>query len=707
VSSLVHLRHERVSVVADTSTGVPTIIYWGAPLGDDADLDSILVALERPIVHGGIDVVAPCSLVPEHGAGWPGRPGLSGRRADGSGWAPRFIPAADPFAARHRFIVASVAAPDGLAMSTSMELERVSGALVVQLTLTNVGDTPYELDRLAITLPVPGYAGELLTFEGRWTREFHERRAAWPVGAFVAENRRGRTSHEHPPLVFAGERSFGEWSGEVWGAHLAWSANHDLIAEHLPDGRRYVQMGELLHPGEVVLEAGQSYTSPRVVAVYGTGLTAATQQFHRHLREVPGHPTPERPRPVLLNTWEAVYFDHDVDRLKAFADAAASVGIERFVLDDGWFGGRRDDRRGLGDWWVSPDLYPNGLAPLISHVTGLGMEFGIWVEPEMVNPDSDLCRAHPEWALVTPGYEPVLGRHQLVLNLAHPDAFTEILTRLDALLSDHDIAYVKWDMNRDHIQGSGANGRAGTNAQTRALYRLLDELGQRHPNVEIESCSSGGARIDHEILRRTSRVWTSDCNDALERVRIQRGASMLIPPEVMGAHIGPTRSHTTGRRHDLAFRGTIALFGHLGVEWNVMELEDLERAQLAEIIGIHKRFRPLLHDSDTVRFDRPVDEAAWGVYSYDRSEALVCAARVASGPSLTSAPLRLPGLEPEQTYNVRHIGVPGLRLGPGRSIPAWFTNGIQLTGRQLAQHGLQLPALNPETAILLHLEAIE
>jgi alpha-galactosidase len=248
-------------------------------------------------------------------------------------------------------------------------------------------------------------------------------------------------------------------------------------------------------------------------------------------------------------------------------------------------------------------VYPDGLAPLIDHVTGLGMEFGIWVEPEMVNPDSDLLRAHPDWALTTDGYEPVLGRNQLVLDLGRPDAFAHILGLLDALLTDHDISYVKWDMNRDHVQGSGATGSAGTHAQTLALYALLDELRSRHPAVEFESCASGGGRVDLEILQRAERVWTSDCNDALERQTIQRGASMLLPPEVMGAHIGPRRAHTTGRRHTLAFRAATALFGHLGVEWNVARLDADERSRLAEVIELHKRFRPLLHSGDVVRFD--------------------------------------------------------------------------------------------------------
>ena len=704
MSGLVHLHVPGVSVVVDLRSGVPALAHWGADLGDDVDLEQLAAALEPPIVHGALDVVAPLTLVPEHGSGFPGRPGLAGRRGGGHDWAPRCTELAswtahDDGRALEAVSVDPVAQ---LRLTTALALS-VEGVLTARATLTNTGERRWSLDALTVSLALPEHADELLTFTGRHVRELHPRRAPWGHGAFVVENRRGRTSHEHPSLVYAGTTGFGEWQGEVWGAHLAWSGNHVLLAERLADGRRYLQLGELLHPGEVVLEPGQRYATPEVLGVYsGAGLNGVSSALHRRLRARPTHPT--RPRPVLLNTWEAVYFDHDSDRLRALADAAAAVGIERFVLDDGWFGSRRDDRSGLGDWVVSPDVYPEGLGPLIAHVRGLGMEFGIWVEPEMVNPDSDLYRAHPEWALTTAGYEPVLGRHQLVLNLAHPDAYAHVLGQLDALLRDHDVAYVKWDMNRDHTHGSGADGAAGTHAQTLALYRMLDELRARHPSVEIESCSSGGARIDHGILARTDRVWTSDCNDALERQTIQWGASLLIAPELMGAHIGPTRSHTTGRVHTLAFRAATAMFGHLGVEWNVLTLTDEERSQLAEAIALHKRFRPLLHGGDAVRFDTEPPARAHGVYAADRSEGLVCFTQLATGASHRLAPLRLPGLVPDQRYHLRPVALPGHgRLGPARRQPAWWRTGLTLTGRQLAVHGVQMPTLDPETAVLVHL----
>ncbi len=696
----------RTDVVVDVSTGAPTIVHWGSPLGEDADLDTMLSALSRPIVHGTFDTIAPVSVVPEHGAGFTGRPGLFGRRGGGRAWSPRFTPVSHEFSSdadgSGAVRLATHATDDvaQLALDVTIVLDH---AVHVRAKLTNTGDRRYSLDALTVTLPIAERAGELLSFDGRWAREFHPVRSEWLAGSLLAENRRGRTSHESPPLLFAGTRGFDEWNGEVWGAHVAWSGNHTMLAERLADGRRFLQAGELLHPGEIVLEPGQSYTTPETIAVYSRhGLTAATQGFHRSLRSRPDHPT--TPRPVLLNTWEAVYFDHDTDKLIALADSAADLGIERFVLDDGWFGSRRDDTQGLGDWWVSDAVYPDGLAPLISHVTRLGMEFGIWVEPEMVNPDSDIFRAHPDWALVTQGYEPVLGRQQLVLDLANREAFDFIHASLDTLLTDHDIAYVKWDMNRDHVQASNQQGAAGTNAQTLALYHLLDTLRRAHPTVEFESCASGGARIDHEILRRTERVWTSDCNDALERQTIQRGASMLIPPELMGAHIGPTTSHTTRRTQTLSFRAATALFGHLGVEWNVTKLTERERSALRAVIAMHKEHRELLHTGDVVRFDTDPAFNAHGVYAADRSEGIVAFAQLATASSQTPPPLRLPGLDADAKYRIEHLPIiPHEKWGAARLQPSWLRDGVALTGRQLAVHGVQPPTLHPESALLFKL----
>jgi len=697
VGGVKHLLGRDADVLIDVSFGAPVIAHWGLPLGD-IDGDSVVAAMARATVPGGLAVIAPISVVPEHGSGFSGRPGLTGHRRGGTSWAPRFHPAGVDDVPGG-VIVHAVDDVAGLRLTTTITLGDV---LAIDCAIANEGSNRYLLAGLQATVPLPAQASELLTFDGRWSREFQPVRREWHSGAWSAENRSGRTSHEHAPLLFAGEDGFGEWHGEVWGVHIAWSGNHLMYAECLLDGRRYVQAGELLHPGECCLEPGETYRSPTLLGVYSAkGLTAATRGYHRHARSLSAHPATTRP--VLLNTWEAVYFDHDTAQLSELATAAAAVGVERFVLDDGWFGSRRDSTSGLGDWTVARDLYPDGLQPLIAHVRSLGMDFGIWVEPEMMNPDSDIFRAHPEWALVTEDYEPVLGRNQLVLDLARPDAFDYVLRALDSLLRGHEIAYLKWDMNRSHVQASGADGAAGSSAQTRAVYLLIDELRVRHPAVEIESCAGGGGRVDLEILRRVQRVWTSDCNDALERQTIQRGTSMLLPNEVMGAHIGPTRSHTTGRMHSLAFRGLTAMFGHLGVEWNVLTLSDEERSQLTEMIGLHKRFRSLLHSGDSVRFDpvfngQTAASQAYGVYSTDRREALVVHVQLATGMSLLPPPLRLPGLLAAAQYTITHVPLPGSRI-------EWPASGLTLAGTQLAGHGVQLPLQHPESGMLLHLVA--
>ena len=367
--------------------------------------------LARPVAHAAIDTPIPIGIIADTSTGYTGRPGLRGARPDGSAWAPRFtlrdVERPDPATAVFQ-LDDEIAE---LAMTVTVTVDHV---MTVSARLHNAGPTPYGLLQLAPTVPLPAHAQDLVTFTGRWCREFQPSRTSFEA-ATVIENRTGRTSHAHLPALYAGSAAFDEQRGEVWGVQLAWSGNYTLIAECLPDGRRYVQAGELLEPMEVELTPGASYTAPDVVVAWSAeGLSAASQAFHRSVRS---RSPSVGSRPVILNTWEAVYFDHRLDTLRELADVAASVGVERFVLDDGWFGGRRDDTAGLGDWWVSDAVWPSGLAPIVDHVTGLGMEFGLWVEPEMVNPDSDLYRKHPEWTLATHGYEPVLGRNQLVLDV--------------------------------------------------------------------------------------------------------------------------------------------------------------------------------------------------------------------------------------------------------------------------------------------------
>ena len=730
----VHLRSAETSVVLEVTDGrMPTMVYWGVRL-EDADIPGVVETAVRPLPQATLDVEAPLGLVTELGDGFPGSPGLSGHRGGGEGYGPSFTGAviervtadsgdvyaanfdlADRLAALAIRIKVSLGADQQQADAdqSAKDVDRAD-VLRIDVSLTNVGDDDYVVDRLAPSVALPGWATELLTFTGRWTLELQSTRHDWQAGSWSSENWRGRTSHDRPPALFAGTSGFDETTGEVWGLQLGWSGNNRIVAERLSDGRRHIQLGELLYSGEVTLSPGQTLEAPSVYGAYSpAGIGAASRAFHQLVRSRPHHPGPDRPRPVILNTWEAVYFDHDVDTLKRLASLAAEVGVERFVLDDGWFTGRNDDSAALGDWVVDAAKYPNGLHPLIAHVRALGMEFGLWFEPEMVNPDSDLYRAHPEWALHDGRYPLRLGRNQLVLDLVNPDAWKYILDRIDRLLSEHEISYIKWDMNRDLARPTLHPGAgAGARDQTLAFYALLDELRRLHPGVEFESCSSGGARADLEVLSRSERIWTSDSNDALDRQAIQRGFSMLFPPEVMGAHIGPPRSHTTGRQHNLAFRGASAILGHLGIEWNLLTTDDTDRAQLAALVALHKQHRQLLHGGQFYRLDSS-DRAAntMGVVATDRSEALFVYARTGTAFESVHAPIRFSGLDPDRHYRLTSPELAGPPQDRGAKPPPWFSRSVGngeppvITGRALMQAGIQPPILDPESAVMLHLVA--
>jgi alpha-galactosidase len=431
------------------------------------------------------------------------------------------------------------------------------------------------------------------------------------------------------------------------------------------------------------------------------------------LRARPAHPS--TPRPLLLNTWEAVYFDHDINRLIELTDRAAEIGVERVVLDDGWFLGRRDDTAGLGDWIVDATVWPDGLAPLADHVHELGMQFGLWFEPEMVNLDSRLAREHPEWIL---GPSAGLGppaRHQYAVNLANDQAWAYLLERIDVLVSTYSIDYLKWDHNRDLHEAvlGDADGRdrPGVHAQTVALYRLLDTLKARHPALEIETCSSGGGRIDLGILARTDRVWASDCNDPVERQAIQRWTGQLLPPELIGSHVGPARAHTTRRVTSQSFRLATALFGHAGIEQDLTRCTPEELERLSAWAALYREFRALLHHGRVVRADL-TNEATLlhGVVSRDATTALLCWARLATSTEGQSGRVQIPGLSPDMDYRVRirgDIGQPSMhQVAP----PAWVSEALRdwiiLPGVILTVTGLPMPTLNPEQAMLIEVQAM-
>ncbi|MFG1703197.1 alpha-galactosidase [Nonomuraea sp. M3C6] len=680
-----------VALVLDRSgDGLPRVRHFGADLGP---VDAIALL---PVL-GSLSPVP--RLVPAQGDTWYGRPGLSGSRA-GEHWPVRWSLEDVQVAARPGAggtVTVTAADPDaGLELFTELAMD-TRGLVTMRHTVLNVAATPYRVEGLTCALPVPARAGELLDFTGRWALEKVPQRRAFGHGVWSRENRRGRTGHDGTGLLVAGTQGFGFRGGEVWGVHAGWSGDHVHYAERLHEGVALLAAGELLESGEITLAQGETYRTPLVYFTWSdSGLDDASARLHDHLRA-------ERSlsvRPVTLNNWEATYFDHGLDRLLELADRAAAVGIERFVLDDGWFRHRRDDRAGLGDWYVDEDVWPDGLHPLAEHVRKHGMQFGLWFEPEMVNLDSDLAREHPGWILGMPDRLPPPQRHQQVLDLARPEAYDYVLGRLDTLAGEYALDYIKWDHNRD-IAEPVHGGVPGVHAQTQATYRLLDELRRRHPGLEIESCSSGGARIDYGILARTDRVWTSDSNDALDRQAIQRWTGLLVPPERMGSHVGAPYDHITGRALPLGFRAATALFGHMGVEWDLTAASESELEELATWIALHKRFRPLLHAGRVVRADHPDPSALLhGVVTPERGlfAFVQLTSRVESGP----APLRLPGLDPAAEYDLRIAGP----IPAGTAMPGWADESLRLPGATLGELGLPGPSLRPASALLFEVERV-
>lgn len=697
--------HGVALVLGVPAVGLPHVLHWGADL--DAvtahDLDGLDAALSRQVAPGTLDAAWQVPVVASEADGWTGRPQLQVRTAVGIHRCRWIVDTVD--AGEADVAITAHDGASGLTLRWAATIE-AGGVVWVDLTVRNDG-VPIEIEWAEATLPVPTSVTHLTTFDGRWTREKRPIVTPVPAGAVARQSRRGRPGHDSPAaaLLTVGEPSW--QAGEVWATHVAWSSDATYRTDRITDAVTFLGGGEYLRSGEVVLDAGASYTAPRVAFTWSdAGLDGVAERFHTWMRARPGHPS--TPRPLTLNTWEAVYFDHDPDHLLALAEQAAAVGIERFVLDDGWFAGRRDDTTSLGDWVVDRSVWPDGLAPLADRVHELGMQFGLWFEPEMISLDSDAARAHPDWLLHDPGHldhaEGLSWRSQYVLDLAHPAATAHVRDQISALVTELGIDFIKWDHNRDLVD-SAHEGRPGGHAQMHAVYALLEELHRRHPALEIESCSSGGARTDLGILAVTDRVWASDSNDPVERQDIQLWTGLLLPPELVGAHVGPAQSHSSGRTTDLSYRLATSLLGSAGFECDISVFSDDERATVERFAALYRALRPVLH-SGTVSHPFLRDPAWRVTMTTTAEEAVVVAATVRSLEDARAERLRLRGLDPTRRYRVRVC----TELGDARHgwiTPAWFAAGeVELPGSVLAEVGLQLPCLWPAQAFVLHVTAL-
>lgn len=654
----------------------------------------------------------PSALLMEHSRGLFSRPGLIGYRIQngeaaghtgieaGTGWSTRF--ALDDAAESDGGGLIIHASDHDAGLELNTEIERMAGgALRVRHTIRNTETGIYMLERLDVSVPIDPECCEILDFSGRHMNERNPQRHRIQDGDWVREFRRGKPGFDGA-VLYAGTPGFSFNTGSVLCLQPAWSGNTELAVCRGGEDGPMAYAGELLLPGEIQLAEGESYSTPWVVvAASSHGLDPIMQGFHHWERTLPSHPSRQ---PVTLNVWEAVYMDQNREVLADIARRAASIGVERYVLDDGWFHLRRTDSSGLGDWWIDRDVWPEGLDELIGLVHSEGMQFGLWFEPEMVNPDSDLFRRHPEWVMQAGARLPELQRHQLVLDLTNPDASDYVFDAMSAILSRNAIDYVKWDHNRDLLE-AGTNqygGRAAVHEQTVAYYRLLDRLRGAFPNVQWESCASGGGRIDLGVVEHVSRFWTSDMTDALSRQRIQRWTVQSIAPEYLGAHVSAPTSHQTGRTYTLTFRAATAVFFGFGIEWDIRQASDDDLRQLSEWIAWYKEQRRLLHSGRFFNVDiNDGTVMAYGVAAEDGSQALLAHVQLDEPKHNRGVRVRVPGLVSDAEYSLRWAGPEPASAALEQLDPFGPLGRRTVTGAYLGLIGIRFPRCNPQTVRLV------
>lgn len=513
---------------------------------------------------------------------------------------------------------------------------------------------------MTINIDMTDHDYELLTLDGKWIRERLVHSRPLTEGIFSIDSKKGVSSANHNPFMCLKRSNTDEHIGECYGFSLIYSGNHQGLVEVNPHGILRLQMG--INPFEFswTLPCGESFSTPEVVMTYSdAGLNKMSRQFHRlineHLIPVPWQ---KKPRPILLNNWEATYFDFDEKKLMKLAKEAVKLGIELFVLDDGWFGQRNDDTSSLGDWYEDPKKLPHGLEGLSKKIRELGLDFGLWVEPEMVNKRSELYKKHPEWVIKLPNREPSEGRHQLMLDLSNQEVVNYLYDTLHHLFKRAQVSYVKWDMNRNisdlYSPTLGTRQAELSHRYVLGLYSLLERLKHAHPDILFESCASGGNRFDLGMLYYMPQTWTSDNTDAIERTYIQYGTSMVYPPSTMGAHVSGSPSHQVLRETPLETRFNVAAFGLLGYELDITALTKFQRKVISEQIAHYKRYRKLFQYGTFYRLQSPYTHniMMWVVVSEERDEAILGYYQERQEPNGGFESLKLTGLKEDYLYKV-------------------------------------------------------
>ncbi len=543
------------------------------------------------------------------------------------------------------------------------ELDLITRAVRVK----NVGESTVRLCKCAsLCLDFLHTEMDFIAFNGHHLMERCLDRAPLRSGVQSVGSTRGASSHQHNPFVILCGHQADEDSGLCYGAMLVYSGNFEAAVECSQYENTRLVMG--IHPHHFcwTLAPNGEFTAPEAALVCSpTGFGDMSRQFHRAIREhLIRDPYRGERRPVLINNWEATYFDFTADKLADIAREAAPLGIELFVMDDGWFGKRDDDDSGLGDWFVNEKKLPGGLGALAPRVNELGLKFGIWVEPEMVSEDSGLYRAHPDWALRVPGRAPARGRGQLVLDFSRKEVRDHIYSQLKTVLDSAPIAYVKWDMNRSLTDVWSAALPASRQGEVYhrfvlGVYEFLERLRTDYPDLLIEGCCGGGGRFDGGMLYYTPQIWCSDDSDAIDRLRIQYGTSFCYPPETMGAHVSAVPNEQNGRVTPLQTRGIVAMSGAFGYEMDLGKCTVEEKEIIREQVDVYKTHYDLIHNGDYYRLSPPGTESlytAWAHVSPDRREALVSLVTGGTRPAPPFCTLRLKGLDPTLNYRVQRDG---------------------------------------------------
>lgn len=553
-------------------------------------------------------------------------------------------------------------------------------ALTRRISVKNTSNRPMDLERIySACYDMPRGEWDLCHLYGAWAKERQFERAPLICGIQSVESKRGASGHTHNPFVMLAAHDATEETGEAFGFNLVYTGNFSAQIEKVPDGDVRLIFGINPQDFSWKLDSGETFDAPEVVSVYSAnGIGEMSRTFHKFYRErLCRGKWKLAKRPLLINNWEGTYFNFDEEKIFAIAKDASELGIEMLVLDDGWFGARNNDKAGLGDWYVNEQKLKGGMAALSARIHGLGMKFGLWFEPEMVNPDSDLYRAHPDWTLHAGDRPLCRSRNQYVLDLSRADVRDYLFERMDSILTEAKIDYVKWDFNRNLTEVGSALLPAERQKEifhryVLGVYDLLERLLTAHPDLLLEGCSGGGGRFDPAMLYYSPQFWTSDDTDAIERLSIQYGTSMCYPVTAVSSHVSACPNHQTGRISPLSTRGDVALAGTFGYELDMTKMTEEEKQTVRGQVEEYHKYYDLIHFGDLYRLIPPGErECAWCYVAADRSEALLTYVCVRTTQQLIHF-VRFRGLDPQKNYT------DGTRTLPGS---VWMNAGTFLAPR--------------------------